>query len=412
MSVPVFIRKPDGTAWEGQIAYKWSSLRKSKLMLDFGEDIMPPIEDIYQLYGVCPALYISPTQFSNVGKLDPVYRFLYGYSIEELMEIKEKESYSMPGTYINEPQEWTVLKVMSMDWDAFCLAYYTFLCSNNDFKSNAWEALSAILKTLKSNLDILSSLLSNCGRGSGPISCSDFWETIFDGLQLKILDWLHEKTCYTAFHSMVTVRSLFSAEKYKLLENECCGFFDQIARERIDDACKKTYTVRALIDFNIELLFFYKDYFESLCSSEKTKQYVMNTTFTLLYSRGDKVVAGENMLGADAVYEAALKFAQTDSDRELISNKRNKIASAVSVARADQERKQEKERRKDRARDILGKALDIVFLISVATTVLFGLLTLLGISKAFSKTAFLVSLCVMVPFLIIFTIFAIQDRYI
>ena len=138
----------------------------------------------------------------------------------------------------------------------------------------------------------------------------------------------------------------------------------------------------------------------------------MNTTFTLLYSRGDKVVAGENMLGADAVYEAALKFAQTDSDRELISNKRNKIASAVSVARADQERKQEKERRKDRARDILGKALDIVFLISVATTVLFGLLTLLGISKAFSKTAFLVSLCVMVPFLIIFTIFAIQDRYI
>ena len=229
---------------------------------------------------------------------------------------------------------------------------------------------------------------------------------------MKILDWLHEKTCYTAFYSMVTVRSLFSAEKYKLLENECCEFLDRIARERIDDACKKTYTVRALIDFNIELLFFYKDYFESLCSSEKTKQYVMNTTFTLLYSRGDKVVAGENMLGADAVYEAALKFAQTDSDRELISNKRNKIASAVSVARADQERKQEKERRKDRARDILGKALDIVFLISVATTVLFGLLTLLGISKAFSKTAFLVSLCVMVPFLIIFTIFAIQDRYI
>ena len=85
------------------------------------------------------------------------------------------------------------------------------------------------------------------------------------------------------------------------------------------------------------------------------------------------------MLGADAVYEAALKFAQTDSDRELISNKRNKIASAVSVARADQERKQEKERRKDRARDILGKALEIVFLISVATAVLFGLLTFLGI---------------------------------
>lgn len=142
MSIPVFIRNPDGTAWEGRIAYKWSSLRKSKLMLDFGEDIMPPIEDIYQLYGVCPTLYISPTKFSDIENLDPVYRFLYGYSLEELMEIKEKESYSMPGTYINEPQEWTVLTVMSMDWDAFCLAYYTFLCSNNDFKSNAWEALS------------------------------------------------------------------------------------------------------------------------------------------------------------------------------------------------------------------------------------------------------------------------------
>lgn len=333
MSVRVFSRSPDGTAWEGHIAYVWSSVREIKLRLNFGKSTMPTIEEIYQLYGVCPALHIAPAQQSVVGRLDPVYRFLYGYSLNELMEVKEEESYSFPGTYLHEPQEWTSQMVMDMDWDLFCLAYYTFLCSNTNFEYKVWDVLGFILKTLKSTPGILPLLLSNCGRAADAISCSDFWETICDGLQTKSLDWLSEETCYNAFHSMITVRPLFSIEKYKLFESKCIKLLDEIAKARIDEACQKTYTVDELLSFNIELLFFYKDYFAQSSASKETERYVMNAAFTMLHTKGDKVVVGANALLADAVYKAALKYAQTESDMNLIAAKRKKISASVAAAK-------------------------------------------------------------------------------
>ena len=417
MSIPVFIRNPDGTAWEGRIAYKWSSVRESKLSVNLGENSTPSVEDAYALYGVCSALHVSQTQSSYFGKLDPVYNFLYGHTLKKLMEVQEEETYSMPGTYIYEPQEWTSQMVSSMNWDSFCLAYYTFLCSKNDFESKAWGVLGFILNTLKSAPNVLSSLLSKAGRPSDELSCSDFWETVCDGLQFRTLDYLHEKTCYTAFHTMTTIRSLFSKERYKSLESECMEFLDEIAKARIDEACQKTYTVRELLDLNIDLLFFYKDYFASSPTTSQTKQYVTKAVFNLLHTKGDKIALAGEMLGADAVYEAALKYAQTDADRSLISNKRNKIADPVAVAKVEQEKvrhenekKRENERRKDKATDALAKILAIVFLISVVTTVVFGLFTLLGVLKAFSKIALIVSLCIMVPFLIILAVVSAKDK--
>ena len=417
MSIPVFIRNPDGTAWEGRIAYRWSSVRESKLSVNLGENSTSSVEDAYALYGVCSALHVSQSQSSNFGKLDPVYNFLYGHTLKKLMEVQEEETYSMPGKYIFEPKEWTTQMVSSMNWDSFCLAYYTFLCSKNDFESKAWEVLGFILNTLKNSPNILSSLLSKAERPSDELSCSDFWETVCDGLQSRTLDYLHEKTCYTAFHTMTTVRSLFSGERYRVLESECLEFFDEIAKARIDEACQKTYTVRELLNLNIDLLFFYKDYFTSFSAASQTKQYVTKAVFALLHTKGDKIAAAGEMLGADAVYESALKYAQTDAERTLVSDKRNKIASSVSVAKAEQEKvqreqekKREKERRKDKATDKIAKILAIVFLISVVTTVLFGLLTLLGVFEAFSKVVLIVSLCIMVPFLIILAVVAIQDK--
>lgn len=415
MSIPVFIRNPDGTAWEGRIAYKWSSVRESKLSVNLGENSVSSVEDAYALYGVCSALHIS--QSSNFGKLDPVYNFIYGHTLEKLMEVQEEETYSLPGKYMYEPQEWTTQMVSSMNWDSFCLAYYTFLCSKNDFESKAWGVLGFILNTLKNSPIVLSSLLEKAGRPSDELSCSDFWETVCDGLQSRTLDYLHEKTCYTAFHAMTTVRPLFSSKRYKTLESECLEFLDEIAKARIDEACKKTYTVRELLNLNIDLLFFYKDYFALSSATKKLEQYVTNAVFTLLHTKGDKIAAAGEMLGADAVFETALKYAQTEAEKDLVLSKRNKIATAVSVAKAEQEKvkreqekKREKERRKDKATDNIAKILAIVFLVSVVTTVLFGILTLLGVFEAFSKVAFIVSLCIMVPFLIILAVVAIQDK--
>ena len=405
------VRNPNGTGWEGRINYDLSSLRKSKLIFNFHEITMPSIEDIYQLYGVCSALHIDPTKFTMVGKLEPLYIFLYGMPLYELMNTKENDSFLSIETWINEPKEWTSQMVMSMDWDLFCLAYYTFLCSNNDFHSNVWRALSSILKILKSEPMILSSVLLKCGRDSDSISSSDFWETIYDGVQVKIIAWLHENSCYTAYHSLEAVQSLLSSDRYQSLEHECCEYFDEIARERIAAACNNTYTVNELMSFDIETLFFYKDYFSLSASFKETKKHVLNSAFTHLHTKGNKVFAGGNALGADAVYEAALKYAQTDSDRNLISSKRNKISAPVAVAKEAQmqvnheiERKRAKAERKNKARDLLTMILAVIFIVSVLSTVLFGLLALFGVFRTFSTTTFIVSICVMVPFLIIFAV--------
>lgn len=66
-------------------------------------------------------------------------------------------------------------------------------------------------------------------------------------------------------------------------------------------------------------------------------------------------------------------------------------------------------RHKERVKNTVVKLLIIIFIISIVTTVLFGLLTLLGVFKAFSKIALIVSLCIMVPFLIVIAVEGIKE---
>ena len=427
MSVPVFIRHPDGTAWEGRIAYKWSAVREDNLRIKFGESSMPSLKYIYALYGVCPALNIPQERLTNANKLDLVYTFLYGYTLKELMEVEKEETYSKPGEYIHEPKEWTSQMVDSMDWDLFCLAYYTFLCSENSFETRAWQVLSFILKTLKDSPNVLYSLLLKAGKSLEAIENLTFWDTICNGLQIRTREYLHEKTCYTAFRTMMLVRPFFTDERYKSLEYECLTFVDKVARKRIDDAHKKTYTVRELLKLDVELLFFYDEYF-AYASENTTKKYVTNSIFILLSDKGDKIVTAGEIIEADAVYEAALKYTQTEEERNIISNKRSKIALLVSYAKAEREKerrekekkleeeyrenekKLEKARRKNKVSDNIAKIFAAIFLISVMTTILFGIFTLFGLFNPFSRYALIVSLCIVVPFLIILGDAYIKDK--
>ena len=416
----MFIRNPDGTGWKGHVTYNWHSVRKNNLSLNPKENIVPPINMIYQLYGVCPALEVSE-QLTNMHSLEPVYRFLYGHSIEELMEEK-KSNTGYYDNYVCEPKEWTQQMVMAMDWKMFCLSYYSFLCSNNDFNSNAWRVLEYILTTLKKTPAILTSLLTINGIGSDLDSCAEFWETIYDGLQTKVLSWLSEDACYTAFRSMRSVKCIFSKERYAQLENECCTLFDELAKKRIDEAHNKEYSIRELLLFDIETIFFYEEYFEIIADDKNTRHYVTASAFKLLHTLADQVVASGNFISADEIYEKTLKFAQSDSDRELIQNKRNEIAQSVAVAkkaqeeeRREHERKREIEqeeiRRKNKATDFCVKIFIMIFLGSIISTILFGILSLFGILGIFSKTIFFASLSIMVLFIIMIVILIVKEKY-
>lgn len=375
VSIPVFKRRPDGTGWSGRIAYNWTGLRKHWLCFDFDENEIPSIDALYQQFGVCSALIISPNKTFIARSIDPLYVFLYGHSISELLEPANSEDlrWSAPiNNWVNEPQEWTPTMVKDMDWDLFCLAYYVFLFSNSDFYTGVWSSLGAILSILQSDSNLLSSLLLKNKRNT---DLTEFWEAIYDGLQEKVILNLKESSCYTAFHSLNPLKSLFPADKYKSLEKRCCEFIDVIARNRIDAACKEKYTAKELVDFNIEILFFYDEYFK-LDAAQATKQYVYNAMFSLLNTKGDIFLENNHIISADDIYAAALKYSQTPSQRELIASKRSKIASAVNSAREVEareqainqlkyEKEQEKRKRKEKLSDTAIRIMAIAVLVCV-----------------------------------------------
>lgn len=401
MSIPVFLRNPDGTAWEGRIAYNFVALRESNYELKTCDITNKSTDEIYDLYGSCPAL-----QITNTATLKNAYKFTYGYSLEELIETTPPTSNYSIGSWKYTPIEWTIQTVKSMDWDAFCYAYYAFLCSATDFESKFWKVLDFILNTLRNNTDILTSLLLKYGRDNSTQSCNEFWDTIYRGIETKVLNWMTESWCYKAYCALTVLRRLFSSEeKYLILDKQCCDLFDRLAIKRIDDACSNTYTVKELTSFNIETYFFYNDYF-TLSENEKTKRYVMNSVFAFLHTKGDKIVNSSDYLGADLVYESALKFAQSDSDKNLIEFKRSKIKNEVAKIN----KKKENAKRKDKATDVFAKVMAYALIISLLVMVIFGLLFILGIFKPFSKLMLTISFIIFVPTVIFALIGALQEK--
>lgn len=404
MSVEVFIRKPDGTAWEGRINYNFSAKREDDLQLKFESDANPSIDKIYQSYGVSSALELTSSQLPNLCNLAQVYRFLYGYTLSELMEVDESKTDRYYKSWLNEPQKWTKPIVLAMDWDLFCLSYYTLLCTCNSFKSEPWKVLLDILQMMKHDPKILPAILMQCGRTYDNTACAEFWGTIYSGLCTKALYWLKEQTCYTAYEALSQVRGILPDDRYQELESKCCTFWADIAQKRIDEEITKPHTVKKLANFDGELVFFYKEYFALTSTNENEKQYVLNTIYNFLSAIGDKIFATGDVLGADSVYEAALKFSQSNEENIAIIRKRNSIVSQVETAKRAKEKKQEKQRKKERRKDRFEEVAAIVILVAVAICVLllvvFGIFALLGIFEALAKTVLKIALVVIVVFVI------------
>ena len=418
MGAQMFVRGSDGTGIEGHIMFNLRSMRESKLKLEFTDNVLPSYDDIYALYGVCPALRISENEISGAGSINTVYNFLYGHTVGELMRLQEKKGmFDLSENYIYEPKEWTTEMVESMNWELFCLAYYAFLSSKSNFESKAWKILKFVLAVLKESPNILHLLLSRAGRQSDTSACLNFWETISDGLQARTLDCLSEKTCYNAFQAMIEVEPFILEENYKNLKTECMELFDSLARKRIDEACRQTYTVREIVNLNIETLFFYNEYFAEFSSMSTTEQYVKETFFEFLSNMGDEVAGTCEMLDADAIYVKALQYAHNDEEIDSITSRREKISHLVAAEEEEQrkiqlemERKQEKEAKKDNLMEKLVPVLGVSYLVGVVADLLFGILTFLNIFNPASKIIFIVSLCITVPFSIIFLIEEIKQR--
>jgi hypothetical protein len=410
-----FVRRDDGTGFYGDLCWDWRTVTENRLRFQLNDSEIPAIEEIYPLFGVCTALQISPEKAPLFGTFEPLYEFLYGQPIETFLLNDHEPASFLACLSTEKPLTWTQSMVESMDWDLFCLSYYTFLYSKSDFCTQIWEALETILGILQQNPALLTYLLTKNGRYSD-LTLLDFWETVYDGLYKKVIFQLDEKRCYEDYRCLKKVESILPEFVYQPLEHECCAFFDEIARKRIDNVPEESYTVGELVNFDIEKLFFYKEYFALPSSYAETKEYVLTSMYNFFSAIGNRILAKGDLIGADDVYIAALKYAQISSEKEVIIEKRSNIAQAVNEARMAEAHRQavaelewKMQDLKDNAKDIFVKILAAIFLISIPTTIVFGILTFLKVFS-FSKVVFLVSGCIMMLFIVALTAQAIKDR--
>ena len=370
----MFNRMADGTGVNGHINWKWDRLNEEQFCFSFDNEGVPPLAEVYQVYGVCEGLYVSLEKYSQFGELPPLYLFLYGQPVEAVLNDSQQDCLFSQILEIGQ-KRWTKEKVELMNWDWFCLSYYTFLFSRSDFRSKIWTELSSILNVLRENPSLLSARLRKYKSNTSTSTDTIFWETVYDGLYKKVISQLRENRCYNDYVSLQKVKAFLPETKYILLERECCTFFDRIARARIENACTRAYSVSELRAFDIEELFFYKEYFSMPSACKETKQYVTTAVFTLLNNKGDKIRALDEFKSADEVYAAAMKFAQTSFEKEAVENKRSAISQGANNTRSDTDRPQaavEKKQKKGLTRIVLGCLLILFQIISISGNAKYG----------------------------------------
>ena len=164
------------------------------------------------------------------------------------------------------------------------------------------------------------------------------------------------------------------------------------------------------------------DLFKSGHFSSERREYIINKAFVMLVNKGDSVAQHNDVLGADAVYAAALKYADSEEAYSIVADKRARISGVCLMAKTEQEtacsearirweKEKRKRRHKEKIQNIAAKALVAVFLVGVISTILFGTLFFIGVFLPVSKIVFAVSLPVTAAFLILVLVALVQEMH-
>lgn len=410
-------RNSDGTGFEGHISYNWSSFRKNSLELKLYNTDRVSFSDIYLRFGTCDALEIRNSDAISFQDAGRVYRFLYGYTLEELMVKKDNDSNRPVPQWLIEPKTWIPQMVLKMDWEDFCFSFYAFLSSDTDFSSLLWETLGSIIFYLKNNPSSLQHLLMKSGKEYSEWAQGAFWDAIDKAIMIKERCLFKKDVCFTTYNTLKRAKPLLSEENYLKLERECYSFLETIARERIDDACGKKYTVQEIMDFDIERFFFYNELFSIPLAFEELKEYVRARVFSFFLGIGERVADAGDVLNAEAIYLRALEVSNTKDEKNMVLDKRRAIAVALNTERELQKKRilevqaeNKKKEQKEKVSDFITNASVILFISSIVFSVLFGLLSVLGLAKRFVKTGFFISLTVLIFFVLILTVNVIIEK--
>lgn len=390
------IRNNDGTAWDGDILYNWENLYRYNLDIRIPEGNMLSLEDAYSIYGVCPPLEVFPPLCKKYGQTGDVILFLHGHTLDELMIPKEQEQNASAfaiNKYLYEPTDWRIQVVKIMEWNYFCLSFYTFLISDCDVKSQAWKTICTILQLLKNSPEVLRMLLSQEGRPCDESACAAFWDTVRSSLRIKLKEVMQSESCYIAFSNYCAIRkysffgddSSFAFEFQKKLEEIACVRLDGVAKNKIPSSPES---------FDLEKVFFFQEFIK-VFPSTLLKQRIIDVSLSSMLSYGDNYCLHSNYLKADKFYASAIKYAYTESEKEQIRQKRLAIASVVAIARQQQEKeRQEREQhdlqsaRRQEIHDKVESVIVVVFIIGIVSAIACGSLLIAGVDSPVVKIIF------------------------
>lgn len=329
----------------------------------------------------------------NINNKDSIYKMLYGYDEKELYDFFKNKTNKM------KPKNWTKDELLRISMDDFLSAFLSFIYSNFTFKDEPWEYFKKIIIELNSqDLDFWKRV--SFGKKVSPkIYQEQFYEFILLEISKDVKKYLNEEQCYNCYLYLIAIKDIIKKDEYIKLEKECCVFFDKLALQRINGASYRSFNINELSCYDIEVFFFYEEYFNLESANLKTKEFIYGKAYDLHLDLINKVIKNKHYAVAEHLLNNADKYALTIQQKNTINKLKNSIKQKVYWCKKINEIK---EKWSQNACDILG----VGFIIFILLSVLLLILLIIGIfvSKtlfAFSWKAFLVSLVFLITDVII-----------
>ena len=277
---------------------------------------------------------INNIDFSQYTKND-VYVFLYGHTEKEIVTLVNTRQRKMPDL-----KQWNSNTVRNIDVNLFLVTLLVFIDSKSDFSSKLWKTIKTIfLLILEQDLPFFEDIAL-----FHDYSPQDFFYW-FDGfvsneLSNKVLEDLNEEHCFWCYTSLCAVKDVIAPKIYDELERLCCGFFDKIALQRINNKISLPRNLDELFTYSIDNLFFYNDYFELKHANPKTIE-IVNEKATFLYTEIAKIlIKHKYYLQAQNFLEDAKKIYVTKSQLTEIIEIEYSIKRPVERLRRKQKAKE------------------------------------------------------------------------
>lgn len=339
---------------------------------------------------LCPAdKYDNPNLF-----IDEIYLTLYGKPLDEMYKNMGND-HSWQNREKTGAKPWNKERVLSINWNIFIVALYTFYISTDHFSSDSWENLSKILTLLKDlSSDEWKRILF--GKTTNYVaSVKSFWDFIEMIVCKKYLN--HAKKDATYVLNLYDIKQWISDKNCDCLQLKTYDYFVlQIDNEfkRLQQTQNISYDCFSAFKQNLNTVAGYNLFFIDQKFMEKSKSYFSHCFVRL----GDICATNHLYELSNSCYVKALVYVNNKEQEKNIRLKNKTVCKHIPKNKQASEKEEKHNYRRmsdDKYSNKMHMIEDIgekIFLSSLIifalATIVFFVLTIIGLIFSNSLFAF------------------------